>query len=121
MAMNLHYDIHNQTPKKMKKIITVLAIALLTAGTIFAGNNNTASTSSNNNKETLATVSNNSNVVTVTINDMNGKVVYSETFTTNDENSADLKLNVTNKLAKGIYVVTVIIEGQKMTQKLVVE
>ncbi len=105
----------------MKNIITIIAIALLTSGTIFAGNDNTASTSSNNNKETVATLNNTSNVVTVTINDMNGKVVYTETFTTNDENSADLKLNVTNKLAKGIYVVTVVVEGQKMTQKLVVE
>jgi hypothetical protein len=119
--MNLHYVLHNQTPRKMKKIITIIAITLLTSGTIFADNNNTVSTSSNNNKETVATVNNNSNVITVTINDMNGKVVYTETFTSNDENSVDFKLNVTNKLAKGIYVVTVVFDGEKMTQKLVVE
>jgi hypothetical protein len=104
----------------MKKIITIIAIALLTAGTTFAGNDNTTTTT-NNKKETVATSNNNTTTTyTVTISDMNGKVVYTEDFTSNNDN-VDIKLNVTNKLAKGTYVVTVVVDGEKMTQKLVVE
>lgn len=116
MANDLHYILHNQTPKKMKKIITIIAIVLLTAGTSFAGNN----TTSNNNSQTHQ-ITNSQTTVVVTISDMTGKTVYTETYTTENTDNVNIKLNPSNKLTKGMYVVTVTIEGQKMTQKLVVE
>ena len=102
----------------MKNLIIIIAAVILSATSVNAQNN---SSSNNNNKVTVATANTISNVITVTINDMNGKVVFTQTFTSTDENGADLKLNVTNNLPKGMYVVTVVAGGQKMTQKLVVE
>jgi hypothetical protein len=103
----------------MKKLITLLAIALLTAGTTFGNNDNTSTAGS---KQTPAISSQisapGSDFITVTINDMNGKVVYTETFANGNTN---FKLNISNKLSKGIYTVTVVADGQTMTQKLVVE
>ena len=102
----------------MKNIIIIIAAVILSATSVSASNN---TTSNNNNKEIVSASNTSSNAIVVTINDMNGKVVFTQTFTSTDENGADLKLIVTNTLPKGIYVVTVIADGQKMTQKLVVE
>ena len=103
----------------MKNTIITIAIILLTAVTTFASNNN--NTSNNNNKGTVVATTNNTVNVAISINDMNGKTVYSDNYTTNNDSNVNIKLNPTTKLAKGMYVVTVVIEGQKMTQKLVVE
>jgi hypothetical protein len=102
----------------MKNIVIIIAAVILS---VTVNAQTTTSSSNNNNKEIVASSNTSSNVITVVINDMNGKVVFTQTFSSNDENGVDLKLNVTNKLAKGTYVVTVIADGQKMTQKLVVE
>ena len=102
----------------MKNLIIIIAAVILSATSVSASNN---TTSNNNNKEIVSASNTSSNAIVVTINDMNGKVVFTQTFSSNDENGVDLKLNVTNKLPKGTYVVTVVADGQKMTQKLVVE
>ena len=103
----------------MKKIVTVIAIAILTVGTIFASNNNTASVNKTNNTEVTATANTTSTIV-ITICDMNGKVVYTESIS-NDDNNQNIKLNINNKLAKGTYIVTLVVDNNKMSQKLVVE
>jgi hypothetical protein len=103
----------------MKKIIiNTIIISLLSVTAIFADNN---TASNNNNNTTVTAVSNNSTTAVVTINDMNGKVVYTQTFTLDNQNDSNIKLNPDHKLTRGMYVVTVVADGQKMTQKLVVE
>ena len=103
----------------MKKLILLTAIiSLLSVTSIFADNN----TTSNNNKQTSINkqLSTNNEVV-VTITDMNGKTVYTETFTVDTENGANIKLNPSSKLAKGMYIVTVVTGNEKMTDKLIVK
>lgn len=98
----------------MKNIVIAIAISLLTAATSFAANTNN---SSNNTKNAQI-----SNVqVSIVINDMNGKTVFTSTYTTNNDSNINIKLNPNTNLPKGMYLVTVTIEGKKMTQKLVVE
>lgn len=59
--------------------------------------------------------------VTGTISDLSGKKIYNITFIADIDNGLDIKLNPRYKLAKGMYFVTLIIRGQKITKKLVVE
>jgi hypothetical protein len=104
----------------MKKIIiNTIIISLLSITTIFA-DNTSKNTTNNNNTVSVASV-NNSNTAVVTITDLNGKTVYTATFTVNADNDSNIKVAPSSKLAKGTYVVTIILGGQKMTQKLVVE
>ena len=121
MALILDYNKCKQlTPKKMKKLIlSTIIISLLSITSILAGNNTTSTT--NTNKETVTATANTSNTVVVTITDMNGKTVYSETFTVDTENGANIKLNPSSKLAKGMYIVTVVTGNEKMTDKLIVK
>ena len=103
----------------MKKLIlSTIIISLLSITSILADNN---TTSTNTNKETVTATANTSNTVVVTITDMNGKTVYSETFTVDTENGANIKLNPSSKLAKGMYIVTVVTGNEKMTDKLIVK
>jgi hypothetical protein len=98
----------------MKKIIiNTIIISLLAVTSVFSQNNTTTSVS-NNSKQTETTA-------VVTISNMNGQVVYSETFTVDTENGSNVKLNPTSKLTKGMYLVTVVMDNEKMTQKLIVE
>ena len=99
----------------MKKIIiNTIIISLFAVTSIFAGNNTSKQTqvSSIKTQETTAVVM---------INDMNGKLVYSETFTVDTENGSNIKLNPSGKLPKGMYVVTVTVGNEKMTDKLIVK
>ena len=107
----------------MKKLIlSTIIISLLSITSILADNN---TTSTNTNKETVTATAtataNTSNTVVVTITDMTGKTVYSETFTVDTENGANIKLNPSSKLAKGMYIVTVVTGNEKMTDKLIVK
>jgi hypothetical protein len=105
----------------MKKLIlSTIIISLLSITSILA-DNNTTSTTNNTNKETVTATANTSNTVVVTITDMSGKTVYTETFTLDTENGANIKLNPSSKLAKGMYVVTVVTGNEKMTDKLIVK
>ena len=100
----------------MKKLIlSTIIISLLSITSILAGNNTT------NNQTQVSSIKTELNTVVVTITDMNGKIVYSETFTVDTENGANIKLNPSSKLAKGIYIVTVVTGNEKMTDKLIVK
>ena len=103
----------------MKKLIlSTIIISLLSITSILAGNNTTSTkVNQTTNNEQLST----NNQVVVTITDMNGKTVYSETFTVDTENGANIKLNPSSKLAKGMYIVTVVTGNEKMTDKLIVK
>ena len=97
----------------MKKIIiNSIIISLLSISAIFADNNNN---SNNTNQST------NTEKAVVTITDMNGKTVDVENFNLNNQNESNIKLNPSSKLSKGTYVVTLTINNQKMTQKLIVK
>jgi hypothetical protein len=105
----------------MKKIIiNTIIISLLSITAIFA-DNNTASNNNVNNSTNNYQLTTNNQIAVVTINDMNGKVVYTQTFTIDNKNESNIKLNPDHKLTRGMYVVTVVADGQKMTQKLIVE
>ncbi len=106
----------------MNNIITTLIIIILATGTDFAGNINHTSTSSNNQLSDISyqQLANTKDAISVTINDMNGKIIYSEILTTYDENITDLKLRITNKFAKGIYFIIVVVNRLKITKNLVV-
>ena len=100
----------------MKKIIiNTIIIGLLS---VLAFNNQL---SANNGQKSTISNQQSANTAVVTINDMNGKVVYAENFTMDNQNDKNIKLNPDHKLSKGIYVVTVVVDGKKMTQKLIVE
>ena len=102
----------------MKKIIlSVIIISLLSITTIFADNN----TNTNSIQQSSISTQQNSNTAVVTINDMNGKLVYTQTFILDNQNDSNIKLNPDHKLSKGTYVVTLIVDGERMTQKLIVE
>ncbi len=60
-------------------------------------------------------------IISVEVNDINGMTVHAEKFTANDNNSPEIKLNINSKLPRGMYMVSVDVEGEKMIQKLVVE
>lgn len=60
-------------------------------------------------------------LIGVAISDLSGKTVYTGAFTVNAGNDSNLKLHPEHKLSKGMYVVTLVINGQEMSKKLVVE
>ena len=100
-----------------KIIINTIIISLFAVTSIFAGNN----TTNNSNKQTaISSQQTTSQTALVTISDLNGKTVYSETFTVDTENGSNVKLNPSSKLPKGMYIVTVTVGNEKMTDKLVV-
>ena len=101
-----------------KIIINTIIISLLAITSVFAGNNNSNNT--NNNNQTSISQSAAQTAV-VTISDLNGKTVYSETFTVDTENGSNVKLNPSSKLPKGMYIVTVTVGNEKMTDKLIVK
>lgn len=102
----------------MKKIIiNTIVISLLSISAIFADNN----TTSNSNQQSTISNQRNTTTAVVTIYDMNGKVVYAENFKIENQNDSTIKLNPDHKLTKGTYVVIVEVDGQRMTQKLIVE
>ena len=104
----------------MKKIIiNTILISLLAVTSIFA--DNTTSNNSNNNNQTSIAAQNTSSTAVVTITDLNGKTVYNETFTVDTENGSNIKLNPSSKLPKGMYIVTVTVGNEKMTDKLIVK
>jgi hypothetical protein len=70
-----------------------------------------------NNFSTYAT----NQIVAVTIIDLSGKTVYSAQFPVSSFLFVNIKLHPERKLIKGMYVVTLEMNGQKMTKKLVVE
>ena len=99
----------------MKKlIISTIIISLLSITSIFANN-------SSNNQTQSSNITTQQSTAVVTINDMNGKVVYAQTFTLDNQNDSNIKLNPDHKLSKGTYVVTLVVDGQKMNRKLIVE
>ena len=103
----------------MKKIIiNTIIISLLAVTSIFADNHSTSNTN-NNNQTTISQSASQTAVVTIT--DLNGKTVYSETFTVDTENGSNVKLNPSSKLPKGMYIVTVTVGNEKMTDKLIVK
>jgi methionine-rich copper-binding protein CopC len=105
----------------MKKIIiNTIIISLLAVSSVFAQNNTTTS-NANNSKQTEISKQQTETTAVVTISNINGQTVYSETFTVDTENGSNIKLNPTSKLTKGMYIVTVVMGSEKMTQKLVVE
>ena len=103
----------------MKKIIiNTIIISLLSISAIFADNNNI---SSSNKQSAISNQQSVGSIAVVTINDMNGKLVYTETFTVDTKNVSNIKLNPDQKLTKGMYIVTVVVDGQKMNHKLIVQ
>ena len=102
----------------MKKIIiNTILISLLAVTSIFADNN---TTNNSNQQSAISSQQTTSQTALVTITDLNGKTVYSETFTVDTENGSNVKLNPSSKLPKGMYIVTVTVGNEKMTDKLVV-
>ena len=104
----------------MKKIIiNTIIISLLAVTSIFADNN--TSNNNSNQHSAISTQQTTSQTALVIITDLNGKTVYSETFTVDTENGSNIKLNPSSKLPKGMYIVTVTVGNEKMTDKLIVK
>ena len=103
----------------MKKIIiNTIIISFFAVTSIFAANN---TTNNSNQQSAISSQQTASQSALVTITDLNGKTVYSETFTVDTENGSNIKLNPSSKLPKGMYIVTITVGNEKMTDKLVVK
>ena len=66
----------------------------------------------------LTSNTSNLSLVPIIISDVTGKIIYSGNMINNKDK---IKLNFKNKLLKGMYIITVLIDNQKLIQKLVVD
>jgi hypothetical protein len=108
-AYLINNEIHSDSEARIITNSTSDVIISIDCTTTNAGNSTSLHSNPSNNS------------VFGTISDLTGKKVYITTFTVNTKNALVIKLYPEQKLIKGMYFVTLLIKGEKITKKLLVQ